>query len=231
METKAEKDRLYYEANKDRILAQKAAQREARRSTRKPTALTPEETAEKYRQTRREWYARNAERVIAHNKAYREANKEKMKVKWAEDNKKKRDKKKEEDAISLKKIADKYAPKRTKAIDKIFITRTEIAKDLDVKLSYIDSISRKERYRMPRHKDTNGVVYLYDRKEIEEWYIFAKEVLAFHKLGERLPNIRSMYKFKQGSMAHGLITFMQNNKELHLRNLELRRTGEMYGRS
>jgi len=33
-----------------------------------------------------------------------------------------------------------------------------------------------------------------------------------------------MYKFKEGS-RHTVDHFMQNNKELHLRNLKLRRTG------
>lgn len=192
-------------------------------STKNEKLLTPEEAKEKYSKKRKEWYKLNSERVIARNKAYREANKEKMRVKWAADNKANRIKKKEANAIGLKAIADKYAPQRTKAMDKVYITRTEIAKDLGVRLSYIDGISRKDTYRMPKHKETNGVVYLYDRKEINDWYEYAREVLAFHKLGEKLPRKKDLYTFKVGSMVHGLITFMQNNKELHLRNLNLRR--------
>ena len=139
-------------------------------------------------------------------------------------------KKKEANAIGLKAIADKYAPQRTKAMDKVFITRGEIAKDLGVRLSYIDGISRKDAYRMPKHKETNGVVYLYDRQEINDWYEYAREVLAFHKLGEKIPRKRDLYTFKEGSMVHGLITFMQNNKKLHLRNIAVRREqGKVYG--
>lgn len=199
-------------------------------STKNEKLLTPEEVKEKYSQKRKEWYKLNSERVIARNKAYREANKEKMRVKWAADNKANRIKKKEANAIGLKAIADKYAPQRTKAMDKVYITRTEIAKDLGVSPSYIGEISRKDTYRMPKHKETNGVVYLYDRKEINDWYEYAREVLVFHKLGEKIPRKRDRYTFKVGSMVHGLITFMKNNKELHLRNIELRREeGKMYG--
>lgn len=199
-------------------------------STKNEKLLTPEEVKEKYSQKRKEWYKLNSERVIARNKAYREANKEKMRVKWAADNKANRIKKKEANAIGLKAIADKYAPQRTKAMDKVYITRTEIAKDLGVSPSYIGEISRKDTYRMPKHKETNGVVYLYDRKEINDWYEYAREVLVFHKLGEKIPRKRDLYTFKVGSMVHGLITFMKNNKELHLRNIELRREeGKMYG--
>jgi len=226
MSTKSENNKIYYEANKERILAMKQAQR----GTLKPKPLTPEETKEKYSQKRKEWYKLNSEKIIARNKAYREANKEKMKAKWDADNKANRVKKKEANAIGLKAIAEKYAPKKTKSMEVIYITRNEIAKDLGVRLAYIDGISRKERYRMPKHKETNGVVYLYDRKEIESWYEHAREILASHRLGEKLLRARDMYRFDEGSMGHGLITFMQNNKELHLRNLAVRREqGKIYG--
>ena len=147
-----------------------------------------------------------------------------MKAKWDLDNKANKIKKKEATLKSIKEIADKYAPQRTTAMEVLYITRTQIAKDLGVRLSYIDGISRKERYRMPKHKDTNGVVYLYDRKEITAWYEYARDVLAFHRLGEKIPRKRDFYSFNKGSMVHGLITFMQNNKKLHLRNIEQRRT-------
>jgi hypothetical protein len=192
-------------------------------STKNEKLLTPEEAKEKYSQKRKEWYKLNSERVTARNKVYREANKEKLKVKWTLDNKANRIKKKESNAIGLKAIADKYAPQRTKAMDKVYITRTEIAKHLGVKLSYIDSISRNDKYRMPRHKETNGVIYLYCRKEVAEWMPYAQEVLAFHKLGEKIPRKKDLYTFKVGSMVHGLITFMQNNRKLHLRNIDCRR--------
>jgi hypothetical protein len=201
MSTKNEKYKIYYEANKEQII-----------------------------QKRKEWYELNKEKILARTHAYRAANKEELKAKAVIYNKACNEKKKEANAIGLKAIADKYAPQRTKAMDKVYITRNQIAKDLGVRLSYIDGISRKERYRMPKHKETNGVVYLYDRQEINDWYVFARDILAFHRLGEKIPRKRDLYTFKEGSMGHGLITFMQNNKKLHLRNIEMRRREDnIYG--
>ena len=229
-EEKTQKNKIYYEVNKERILAMKQAQRDEIKGVVKQKPLTSEEAKEKYRQTRREWYLLNSEKIIARNKAYREANKEKMKVKWDLDNAAKREKKLIDNAQGLKELAEKYAPKRTRAMEVQYTTRTEIAKRLGVKPSYIEGISKKEKYRMPKHKETNGVICLYCRKEIEEWMPFAQDMLAFHRLGEKLPSKRSMYKFKEGSMAHGLITFMQNNVKLHLRNIAVRREqGRIYG--
>ena len=191
----------------------------------KPAKLTPEETAEKYKQTRREWYKRNAASVIEKNKAYREANKDKLKERWAIDNKKLSLKKKEEKETSLKELAEKYAPVRTKPTEQVYMTRKEIADDLGVKLTYIEGIAKNERYRMPKHVHTNGLIFLYCRKQINDWYPFAKEALAFHKINGRK---KDQFVFRPHTMAHGLIMFMKNNKELHLRNLELRRLGEIY---
>jgi len=111
-----------------------------------------------------------------------------------------------------------------------YITRKEIAEDLGVKLTYVEGFCKKDRYRMPMHVRVEGISYLYDRKEINEWYPFAMDALAFHKLGGREKNECMNFTFREGSVAHGLITFMQNNKELHLRNIAVRREqGKIYG--
>jgi len=123
---------------------------------------------------------------------------------------------------------ERVAKEKLELRNSAYITRREIAEDLGVKLTYVEGICKKDRYRMPLHVAMDGVVYLYDRKEIKEWYPFAMDALAFHKLGGREKNERMNFKFREGSMAHNLITFMQNNKALHLRNLQLRRLGEIY---
>lgn len=227
-EQKRKSDRAYYEANKERILEQKRKYREEHRvEINTKLKLSDEETKEKYRATRREWAANNTDKISARNKAYAEKNKEKLKLKWATNNAITSAKRKEVNAEGLKAIAKKYAPKLTKAVRDIYITRTEMAKDLGVKASYIEGISRKESYRMPKHKETNGIIYLYDRKEVAEWYLFAREVLAFHKIGEKMPRKKDLYTYKEGSLGHGVIMFARNNKELHLRNLEIRRAGTL----
>jgi hypothetical protein len=194
------------------------------------TPIISAEAKEKYNQKRKEYYKENSERIIARNKAYRNANKEKLKVKWDLDNAAKKVQRLIANAQGLKDLAEKYAPKRTKSMEERYTTRTEIARQLGVKSSYIDGISRNERYRMPKHKDSNGVIYLYCRKEIEAWMPYAQDVLAFHRLGEKIPRKKDLYEFREGSMVHGLITFMQNNVKLHLRNIAVRREqGKVYG--
>jgi hypothetical protein len=205
----SQKRKEYYRENSERVIARNKAYRDANK--------------EKYSQKRKEYYRENSERIIARNKAYRDANKEKLKAKWDLDNKVKSEQKKVEAIKSLKELAEKYAPHRTLSMQERYTTRTEIAKHLGVKPSYIDSISRNDKYRMPRHKETNGDIYLYCRKEVAEWMPYAQEVLAFHKLGEKIPRKKDLYTFKVGSMVHGLITFMQNNRKLHLRNIDCRR--------
>ena len=62
------------------------------------------------------------------------------------------------------------------------------------------------------------------------WMPYAQDVLAFHRLGEKIPRKKDLYEFREGSMVHGLITFMQNNVKLHLRNIAVRREqGKVYG--
>lgn len=195
-----------------------------------------------------DWYTNNAEKVAKNYKRYAENNKEKILESHRKYNTKVSEARKAGKQINktVKGNKVKTEPKAIKTVKPVkivsepeivkinqadylldenkLISRKTIAKELKISMVTLDRMSRTPHYNMPKHvclKD--NLSYLYNRKEVEAWYPFALETLAFYKQGERLPRAKKGYVFKEGSMGWGLIMFMRNNKDLVLKHRGERR--------
>jgi hypothetical protein len=170
------------------------------------------------------WYEDNAEKVAKKSSEYYTENKEKIALKqkeYQEKYKLKRQQEKQQQQQDREMIATKNEIEvKSKTLevfdipDNEMISRKNISKDLNISLVTLDRMSRTASYRMPKHKflRSNGS-YLYDKREIENWYPYAMEIIDLHKMGKKVPALKG-YIFKEGSMVWGLIKFMRNNKKV-----------------
>ena len=228
-EEKLAKKREYYlrnkEANPDKI--KEANKRKMERINQDP------ELKLKQKEYQALWYIDNASKVADYYKVYAENNKEKIAESHRKHEKKKAETKKAGKQIT-KTVKEKKMKSKPEAVqteepvnlpsDSSYISRKTIAKELKISMVTLDRMSRTPHYNMPKHVCLKAnLSYLYNRKEVEDWYPFALETLAFYKQGERLPRAKKGYVFKEGSMGWGLILFMRNNKDLVLKHRGERR--------
>jgi hypothetical protein len=171
--------------------------------------MTREEELEKKRASARVFYAKNREKLNAKAKQYRLDNAEKLKVYHKEYLKKKK-----------VKDAEYLASIRPPAVSldntpSTLIARAAIAKHLVISMVALDRLARTSRYEMPKHVSVhvNGS-YLYNRKAMEEWYPYARELMSWAIAGERSAKSRRPFAFKAGTLGHAMIMFMRNNKKI-----------------
>lgn len=228
-EEKLAKKREYYlrnkEANPDKI--KEANKKRMERINQNP------ELKLKQKEYQALWYIDNASKVADYYKVYAENNKEKIAESHRKHEAKKAKTKKAGKQIT--KTVDENKVKTEPEVVQIeesavrheynnYVSRKTIAKELKISMVTLDRMSRTPHYNMPKHVCLKAnLSYLYSRKEVEDWYPFALETLAFYKQGERLPRAKKGYVFKEGSMGWGLIMFMRNNKDLVLKHRGERR--------
>ena len=198
--------RAYYEENKVDI------NRNNRIKRAEAKLRTEEEKKELRAAMARRFYLNNRDALLVRQKEYYQNNKE---VQIAAQIARRNKKYAEQQALgSVNAIKQKV-----KAGDddgtSTFIARAAIAKNLVITLIALDRLARTPRYEMPKPVSVhvNGA-YLYNRKEIEDWYPYARELLSWAVAGERVSRSRRPFAFKVGTLGHAMIMFMRNNKKV-----------------
>ena len=158
-------------------------------------------------------YLKNREDVISKQKTYYQDNKEALITAQIARRRKQRAEKVASGGVNVVKPLSKSSIRDGNT--STLIARAAIAKHLVISLVALDRIARTPRYEMPKHASVhvNGA-YLYNRKEIEGWYPYARELLSWAVAGERVSRSRRPFAFKVGTLGHAMIMFMRNNKKI-----------------
>jgi len=158
-------------------------------------------------------YLKNREDVIAKQKTYYQDNKEDLISKQIARRRKQRAEKVASGGVNVVKPLSKSSIRDGNT--STLIARAAIAKHLVISMVALDRLARTPRYEMPNHVavHVNGA-YLYNRKAMEEWYPYARELMSWAVAGERVSRSRRPFAFKVGTLGHAMIMFMRNNKKI-----------------
>lgn len=215
LERKRATARVFYAKNREKLNAKAKQYRLANAEKVKAYAVAKRampklpEDIEHDKELRAIWYQKNIESRAEYSRQYNKANAEKLKVYRKEYLKKKK-----------VKDAEYLASIRPPAVSldnthSTLIARAAIAKHLVISMVALDRLARTSRYEMPKHVSVhvNGS-YLYNRKAMEEWYPYARELMSWAIAGERSAKSRRPFAFKAGTLGHAMIMFMRNNEKV-----------------
>ena len=199
--------KAYYEENKVEI------NRRSRISRADAKLRTEEEKKEIRAELARARYLKNREDILLKQKTYYQDNKEALITAQVARRRKQRTEKVALGGVNVVKPLSKSSIRDGNT--STLIARAAIAKHLVISLVALDRIARTSRYEMPKHVSVhvNGS-YLYNRKAMEEWYPYARELMSWAIAGERSAKSRRPFAFKAGTLGHAMIMFMRNNKKV-----------------